>query len=340
VQQNKTESVNKLGPYETVELKWGRRLDGSYDTDPVESGQDYTLDVSFFNKNKAVYEINFTEINAYTTITIGSNPPVTYNTTPKSAFTEGRYTLDPEEELPIRFKIFDLPDDWSCVGSQTFKVNATTEQKSGGWSDFGIAPSDEDKFRNFIHKFNPHINAEPGPLNIYVYTDPWGISAEDFIDVTGDDRAEVIIKIQNKVKTGTAEIDKLYLVQNFEMPTTLFTIDITDCSGTGRLIVTPMQIVPIVPIIPIGTTIGTTTMPITNVIVKREPVQGVENCAPNCLEFTFNPTLKIKPGGKITISCKLDVNELPPAEYTDQIRVFADFRYIQEWTNPIPCYTG
>ena len=62
-QRNATESVNKLGPYETVELKWGRRLDGSYDTDPVESGQDYTLDVSFFNKNNAVYEINFTEIN-------------------------------------------------------------------------------------------------------------------------------------------------------------------------------------------------------------------------------------------------------------------------------------
>jgi len=98
-----------------------------------------------------------------------------------------------------------------------------------------------------------------------------------------------------------------------------------------------MQITPIIPVIPGETT--TTTMPITNVIVERKSVEGVANCAPNCLEFTFSPTLKIKPDGKITISCRVDVNELPPAEYTDQIRVFADFRYTQEWTNPIPCLT-
>jgi len=322
-QRNATESVNKLGPYETVELKWGRRLDGSYDTDPVESGQDYTLDVSFFNKNNAVYEINFTEINASTTITVGSNPPVGYSTTPKSAFTGGRYTLDPKEELPIRFKEFDFPDDWPCVGSQTFKVNATTEQKSGGWSDFGIAPSDEGDFRKFIHGFKPNINAEPGPLNIYVYTDPWGIDASEFPStIAPEDRAEVIIKIQNKVKSGIAKIDDLYLVQEFEVPDNLFDILEGTCEGTKAL------------------TQGTNG----NLTVDTTLPSGLcSSTWNNCLRFHFPNTLILKPNDKITISCEinLDPNILTTLtnEYTDQIRVFANFRYTQEWTNPIPCLT-
>ena len=315
-QRNATESVNKLGPYETVEIKWGRRLDGDYDTDPVESGQDYNLEVSFFNKNNAVYEINFTQINAYTTVTEDSTSTEMERGT-KAAFE--KYTLDPKEELPIRFKEFDFADDWVCEGSQTFKVNVTTEQKSGGWSDFGMAPSDEDNFRKFIHGFKPNKNAEPGPLNIYVYTDPCGISAEDFIGVPDDDKVEVIILIQNKVKSGTAEIKELYLVQEFEVPDKLFDIIGTSCEGTKFL-----------------------EQP-SNLTVDTNLPSGLCSSGPsarnNCLRFYFPNTLILKPNEKVTIACKIDNIKIPTNEYTDQIRVFANFNYIQQWTNTIPCMT-
>ncbi len=317
VTQNTTESVNKLGPYETVEFKLGTRLDGTYDYDLPESGQDYTLAVTFTNKNTAVYEINFTQVNAYTTIKDTNDQTHEIETGIKSAF--DKYTLDPKEELPIRFKEFDLPDDWNCLGSQTFEVNATTEQKSGGWSDFGIAPSDLDNYRKFVHGFNPNINAEPGPLNIYVYTDPWGISAADFKEPIADasDRAEVIIKIQNKVKSGTAKINDLYLVQEFEVPDKLFNIITGSCEGT-RGLVQP-----------------------SNLTVVSDPSGVCSSNWKNCLYFTFPNTLTLKPNEKVTISCKIETIKEPPQsnEYTDQIRVYANFQYTQEWTNSIPCLT-
>jgi hypothetical protein len=312
-EEEEEESIKKLGPYETVELKWGRRLNGDYDYDLPESGLDYTLDVSFINKNKEVYEINFTEgeVNAHTTI-----DDVDYSAGTKSAFE--KYTLAPEEELPIRFK-FSFPSDWECIGSQAFKVNATTEQKSGGWSDFGIAPSDEDQYRKFIHGFNPNINAEPGPLNIYVFTDPWGIDASEFIGVPDEDKLEVIIKIQNKVKSGTAEIEDLYLIQEFELP-------------PPKLFDIKQDRIPIV-------CEGNKGLRQNQNFTLSVASEYCSETSGNCLKFHFDPILKINPNEKITISCIADVQYASSYEYTDQIRVFANFEYTQEWTKPIPCAT-
>jgi hypothetical protein len=363
---NQTESVNKLGPYETVELNWGRRLDDSYDYDLPESGQPYTLDVSFINKNSKVYKINFTEIYVWTSF---GDPAVTYLTTPKSPFTGGKYTLEPGEELPIRFREFDFPTDWKCSGSLTFKINATTEQNSGGWSDFGIAPSDEDTYTKFIHSFNPNINAEPGPLNIYVYTDPWGISARDFKESIDDkDRAEVIIKIQNKVKTGTAIIKNFYLVQQFEVPQKLFEIDPNSCKITSGIqeIIDQTQYPNCQCMVgPYGTLCGSdcpvpaltpcsnpdNTPNVTKCLTPTQapliytvtayPYYTGEECPSNsnCLFFTFNRAYKLKPDKKITISCKIKNMTEPSDKYTDQIRVYAGFTYTQEWSKPIPCAT-
>jgi len=324
LEEKKEESIKKLGPYETIELKWGRRLNGDYDYDLPESGQDYTLDVTFINKNKEIYEINFPEgkVHASTKVTAGPNEAEVL-VGPKSVFE--KYILDPGEELPLRFR-FGLENDpkkidfdWECIGSQTFAVNATTEQKSGGWSDFGMAPSDEDDYRKFIHGFQPNINAEPGPLNIYVFTDPYGIDVESFRD-NPLVAIEIIIKIQNKVKDGTALIKKLYLVQEFEVPDRLFEIDESTCEGTK------------------GIKLGT------NFTVG--PFAGVDDLCPNknyrnCLLFDFvDPGLEVKPNEKITISCytKTGTSIKPPShEYTDQIRVFSSFEYTQEWTKAIEC---
>jgi hypothetical protein len=370
---NQTESVNKLGPVETLELNWGRKMDSTYDYDLPEDQSPYSLDITLVNKNSKIYKINITDIKASTTTGGDSSTEI-----PGSYFKQyEEYVLEPNEELPVRIKFDKIGE---CTSSKTFNVNITTKQTSGGWSDFGIAPSDEDKYKKFVHGFNPHITAEPGPLNIYVYTDPYGIDAKTFSD--NSEPFEVIIKIQNTLKTGTANISELHLIQEFEVPQQLFKIDETTChftsgikSGTGGTTGTVLD-----PVYPsckceqqgnqfkcnsdcapnkIGIVCGgwlyggaailnpevcnsTSTINGTTIYDATWEKSASGICSSpnsNCISLKFTTALIIKPNKKIAISCNASVENIPEYEYTDQIRVYADFNYIQEWSKPIPCAT-
>lgn len=366
------EKVTKLGPIETLELKWGRRLNGDYDYDLPEQDSPYTLDITLVNKNEKVYTINITDTKASTTSgplygdleVLGSSYLGRYD----------KYTLDPKEELPIRIKF--IGDDWDadgvsegigeCTASKNFKINVTTEQRSGGWSDFGMAPSDEDEFRKFIHGFDPDINAEPGPINMYVFTDPYGIDTTNF---PVGENFEIVIKIQNKVKTGTAYINDFYLIQEFEVPDKLFDIkEATTCDIVGGLrSYATCECLPSADLLDTNMWCSSGCAPERQGSVCGSDLLGFEwsditlcqieqaskldvqpesaRCSGqhNCLRFEFRddndiPTpYRLNPNEKLTISCNATVNNTPDDEYTDQIRVFADFGYVQEWTKAIPC---
>jgi hypothetical protein len=368
---NATESVNKLGPVETLELNWGRNIEGKYDYDLPEqdSPNGYTLDITLVNKNQKIYKINTTDIKASTTSTVsGSTTPVLIPGSYYKQYEE--YILEPREELPVRVKFNGAPSDSTIVGIgecksyKNFDVNISTRQTSGGWSDFGFSPSATDEHQKFVHDFTPSISAEPGPLNIYVFTDPYVIVTDEN-NFKKDDQFEVVIKIQNTVKTGIAGISKIYLIQEFEIPQPLFdilenTCQITagqyqDCECLPAIVGIPLVYAcspgcPVAGSCGVAAPSGGSLTPNVSICLgtgKKQPYiltpisasdkcQGSNN---NCFALSFDPPLRLKPNKKVTISCNATVNRLADSEYTDQIRVYANFNYTQEWSKVIPCLT-
>jgi len=129
------------------------------------------------------------------------------------------YTIEPQEELPVRIEwnlTNGLPE---CTNSIEFLINITSVQTSGGGSGkYGLVPREEGHL-SFLHYFDPEIETNPGPLDIYVFTDPYAVNTEWY----KTEGFAVFIKIKNKAE-GTAYLDNIILVQTFDTPYKYFEI--------------------------------------------------------------------------------------------------------------------
>lgn len=299
------ENINKVGEYQTLELSEGRKTTTGTMVNPKPvSGERYAYEVTLKNVNDKIYEINITKIEAWAE---NESLPADHVFTKLSD--KNPYVLKPEEELPVTFmwgfrqnpdpgwKRFECPN-----GIVTFKINISSRQYGGGFSNYGIAPSDEGDWIKFLHYFDPEVTAEPGPLNIYVYTEPYAIDWSYFSQY--NQPFYIIIKITNpKVQDSVATLNELHLVQTFEAGSQFFSLDTT---------------APDTCMDDLGNIYN-----ITNDLLKPD------NCPsdkPFCNNYRFeleNFDVNFDEGREIVCKAKLKV--APTDDITDQIRVYTSY---------------
>jgi ribosomal protein L32 len=290
------QNVNKIGDYQTLQLSEGRKTSTGIlqNLKPV-SGERYSYDVTLKNMNDNIYEINITEIKAW-----AENETFPADHVYTGLSETNPYVLKPKEELPVEFmwgyrlgtnKLPECPN-----GIITFKINVSSRQYGGGFSNYGIAPSDQGDHIKFLHYFDPETTAEPGPINIYVYTSPYAIDWSYFSNNgQGGLPFYIIIKITNpKVQDSVATLDKLYLVQTFEAAGSQKFFSISKCQGDLENSYTPTD----------------------------KPCPSGKTG--NCYEFSLNNlTVNFDEGREIVCEANILPNNAPTDDITDQIRVYA-----------------
>jgi len=291
------ENVNKIGDYQTLQMSEGRRTStGTLDNPKPVGRERYSYEVTLKNMNDNIYEINITEIKAW------ANETLAYHVY-SGLSNNNPYVLKPKEEFPVRFMWGYTPSgDGSerlpeCPnGIINFKINVSSRQYGGGFSNYGIAPSDEGDYIKFLHYFDPEITAEPGPLNIYVYSDPYAIDWSYF----NNNRIPfyIIIKIANpKVQDSVATLNEIHLVQTFEAAGSQKFFSISTCQDDlGNPPYTPIN----------------------------------ESCPSgkpgNCYKFTLNNlTVNYDESREIVCTTNINSNQRPGNDITDQIRVYTPY---------------
>jgi hypothetical protein len=295
------DNVNKIGEYQTLQMSEGRKTStGTLDNPKPVGDQRYAFEVTLKNINEKIYEINITEIKAW-----AENETFPADHVYTGLSETDPYVLKPKEDFPVRFMWGYKPSPdpgWHKIpecpnGIINFKINVSSRQYGGGFSNYGIAPSDEGDWIKFLHYFDPETTAEPGPLNIYVYTDPYAIDWSYFNN-DFDNNGQVIpfyivIKITNpKVQDSVAILDKLYLVQTFEAGSQFFNIQ-SPCEDD----------------------------------LGNEYSLGSSTCSlGNCYEFSLKK-LEVNFDESREIICKANIvpGNAPKDHITDQIRVYTPY---------------
>jgi hypothetical protein len=181
-------------------------------------------------------------------------------------------------------------------GIITFKINVSSRQYGGGFSNYGIAPSDEGDYIKFLHYFDPEITAEPGPLNIYVYSDPYAIDWSYFNN--NGIPFYIIIKIANpKFQDSVATLNEIHLVQTFEAAGSQKFFSISTCQDDlGNPPFTPTE---------------------------EDCPEGKTG---NCYKFTLNDlTVNYDESREIVCITNINPNQRPGNDITDQIRVYTPY---------------
>jgi hypothetical protein len=310
------QNVNKIGEYQTLQLSEGRRTtSGTIGNQKPVSGDRYSYDITLKNMNDKIYEINITNISAW-----AENETFPADHVYKGLNDTNPYILKPKEELPVTFmwgfrqdpdpgwKTFECPN--SII---TFKINISSRQYGGGFSNYGIAPSDEGDWIKFLHYFDPEVTAEPGPLNIYVYTEPYAIDWSYF----SSQPFYIIIKITNpKVQDSVATLNELHLVQTFEAGSQFFNLD----TGAADTCVDDLG-----NIYSLGTG-----------LLKQDSCPSDK---PFCNNYRFeleNFDVNFDEGREIV--CKATLNVAPTDAITDQIRVYVSYYdFKQKFVYPRSC---
>ena len=315
--EEEEENVKKIGKYETLTLEFGRKIGDKTEKNPKpKGGGKYNLDITLTNENREIYDINITEIYAHA---VGKDKENKVKAIPSvSTSKEEPYVLKPGEELAVRLKWDDSLDDGSrlpqCDRTMEFYINITSQHQGGGFTLYGVAPREEG-YVNFLHYFDPEITTEPGPLNIYVFTDPYAINLEE---ITSGETFDVIIKIVNKVKDSIAVLNEIAFVQTFEVPGGLFTINPSSCQG----LVVDLENNPINP-------------------------GGICQAGDNCFELkfgsydnenVFQPGLELSYDESEEIECKATVSSSSISNrLTDQIRVYSTYTFVQDFEKSLVC---
>jgi hypothetical protein len=310
------QNVNKIGEYQTLQLSEGRKTTtGTIGNQKPVSGDRYSYDVMLKNVNDKIYEINVTKIEAWAE---NETFPADHVFTQLSD--TNPYVLKPKEELPVTFmwgyksgtnKLPECPN-----GIVTFKINISSRQYGGGYSNYGIAPSDEGDWIKFLHYFDPEVTAEPGPLNIYVYTEPYAIDYSYF----SSQPFYIIIKITNpKVQDSVATLYQLHLVQTFEAGSQFFNL------ATGD---------PDTCMDDLGNAYGLSESGGTGQLKSEACPPGKTG---NCYRFELeNFDVNFDEGREIV--CKATLNVPPTDDITDQIRVYASYYdFKQKFVYPRSC---
>jgi len=309
--EEEEENVKKIGKYETLTLDYGRKKDsGTIEPSKPKGGGRYNLDITLTNENREIYDINITEIYAHA---IGKDKENKVEAVSSVSVSEERpYVLKPEEDLAVRLKWDDSLDGGSrlpqCDRTMKFYTNITSQHQGGGFTLYGVAPREEG-YVNFLHYFDPEITTEPGPLNIYVFTDPYAINLDE---ITSGETFDVIIKIVNKVKDSVAVLDRLAFVQTFEVPSGLFTINPSSCQS---LVIN------------------------LNYTTNFNPEGICTDDKHNCFELLFEPKeLKLSYDESEEIECKATVTSSSISNrLTDQIRVYSIYTFVQDFDKSLVC---
>ena len=293
------ENVNKIGDYQTLQMSEGRRTStGTLDNPKPVGKERYSYEVTLKNMNDNIYEINITEIKAW------ANETLAYHVY-SGLSNNNPYVLKPKEEFPVRFMWgYRTSGDGSerlpeCPnGIINFKINVSSRQYGGGFSNYGIAPSDEGDYIKFLHYFDPEITAEPGPLNIYVYSDPYAIDWSYFNNNVIS--FYIIIKIANpKVQDSVATLNEIHLVQTFE------------AAGSQKFF--NIQF-------PCQDDLGNSYTPTNEDCVLIYGKPG------NCYKFTLNNlTVNYDESREIVCTTNINSNQRPGNDITDQIRVYTPY---------------
>jgi len=224
LEEQKEEEVKKIGKNENLKIEYKQKVgDKTFDNKNPDVSKRYNF--YFFlksdndrcpkgSKECTEYPIEVKDINV---AAVGNEgvPPVTGDVKRHTP-----YTIHPQEDMPVRVEWNkNLPE---CTNNIDFLINITSVQISGGGSaKYGLAPQEEGNI-DFLHYFDPEIETNPGPLDIYVFTDPYAVN----LDPDWYTEFAAIIKIKNKAE-GTAFLDNITLIQTFEGPWSYF--EITQC---------------------------------------------------------------------------------------------------------------
>ena len=123
-----------------------------------------------------------------------------------------------------------LPSDAKYIH---FFGTVTSQQKGGGTSKIKLVPQ-YSGYEKSIELFDPDIKTNPGPIDVYVYTNP------SVIEVDQMKNFDVVINFYNGGKDGTASIKNVILYQTFanldELP---FEINCEETKGTAEPVECP-----------------------------------------------------------------------------------------------------
>jgi len=295
--------------YITLEIRGGNPYrDYKQNTPKKSGGRGFDWEVTLINKNEKIFDIDITYINAstnyedsddiYTVCDSGCD-----NTLP----IEIPYNLLPNKELYLRLNFADEFADELFKGcdSKKFELGVKTQQTGGTDSWFGIAPNDMERdWQEFIQGYDPNYEPDPGPLDIFAFTYPFGIDQDQYKERD----IQIIITLRNPKADGVILVEEFYFIQTFKFPHKYFTIN--SCTLLEG-------------------------MTMSNESTGR---CGDNPNYSNCFKFEFNPKLEIPKDETEEIICYATVEDEPLTDkYDDFMRVEATYDFFQEWDEKLTC---
>ncbi|MEM5799554.1 MAG: lytic transglycosylase domain-containing protein [Candidatus Aenigmatarchaeota archaeon] len=223
----KTKDKKKIGEYKNIEIKFSDPKYG-YNPKPI-AGKGYNLKLFLKNLNSGESDIdlidkkNIYDIKVKKIVGIASNEDLkNYNEKASivEAINDKEFILYPSGEIQVKTLTFDkLPSE--CQIRMYFKVVLTTEQFGKGVSKFLVLPdysyeNYDEKVEKEIKNFNPEILASPGPVDIFVYTQPFVITSEEtedisfFININSQYGFSLLKNIKLLIQRDYIKIEKCY----------------------------------------------------------------------------------------------------------------------------------
>lgn len=324
------ETVEKVGSYETLNVKLGKiKIDNKeIPSGRPEAGKSYTLDILLENENDIGSDFNI----YVTSLDVIASP--VYDKVHENAVAADNV------EFSWEYSCSDFYDKetcekygcgWSdrnaiCIGNIVsmikpqrhalatayfetmptdtdtiyFFATAESKQRGGGSSKFKLIPELSDYQDSMF--FDPEIKTTAGPIDVYVYTNPYVIVSSGKTKMIDFD---VKIRLYNGGYDGTAYMNTITVYQTFEnVDNKLFNINIDECK------------------------IGSVEITRDNIKTIPCPRDKKGNCFE--LNFTEDFLLEIKPGNSKEISCVAEDLVDIDREITNTIGVTADYTYTQD----------
>jgi len=231
--ETQEQEVEKVGTYDSLTIVMGKAKVGNkyIPSSPPRAGKTYILDITLENNNiqGSGFDINVTTLNV-------SAEPSGNTETENIVYAKvdlPRYKIQPQHYYRVKAEFDEnnkLPSDAKYIH---FFGTVTSQQKGGGTSKIKLVPQ-YSGYEKSIELFDPDIKTNPGPIDVYVYTNP------SVIEVDQMKNFDVVINFYNGGKDGTASIKNVILYQTFanldELP---FEINCEETKGTAEPVECP-----------------------------------------------------------------------------------------------------
>lgn len=228
--------AKKEGKYENLEVVFGIKNKGKVEDTNVQpvSNKPYKLDITLTNLNQekstvfggSIYNIEVKKIRGYASAYSFASVDFSDYREEADAELNREFIIEPGVSEWVRLEFNELP---CCLGMMYFHVRVTTRQIGSGKSTIGIVPwsansEDEEEMRqykSFVRTFDKSASMSPGPVNVYVLSNPAVISKPDL----GSDTFSIVLKIKNMLE-GSAKLLDARIISPFDY------IDISKCSSS------------------------------------------------------------------------------------------------------------